>query len=239
MRSPGYLAAAAVRTVDWRFDRFARRREFALRERFDGHTMIHPGRYVDNLTWASRIRSIPGQIVECGVWRGGMIAGIASILGPDRTYVLADSFQGLPIVADVDGAHAKAWQADTTSPTFYDNATAAESEAREAMRMAGIADPAVLAGWFDDTLPAFAAKAEPIALLRLDADLFSSTMTCLEHLFPLVAPGDVVLIDDYGDWDGCTRAVHRYLADELRPEPICCTPRSGVFYLVKRDPAPA
>lgn len=71
-----------------------------------------------------------------------------------------------------------------------------------------------------------------IALLRLDGDWYDSTMTCLMHLFPLVTTGGLVIIDDYGVWEGCTRAVHRYLADNERPEGIRTT-SSGVAYIVK------
>ena len=83
-------------------------------------------------------------------------------------------------------------------------------------------------GWFDDTVPKYAAEQPTIAVLRLDADLYDSTMVCLTHLFPLVAQGGLVIIDDYGEysgWVGCTRAVHDYLSAEQRPEGIRTTPR--------------
>ena len=101
------------------------------------------------------------------------------------------------------------------------------------MKLAGVANPEIHQGWFQTTVPQFARDAAPIALLRLDGDWYESTMTCLEHLFPLVVSGGVVIVDDYGTWDGCSRAVHRYLADNDRPESILRTP-ANVAYLVKR-----
>ncbi len=56
---------------------------------------------------------------------------------------------------------------------------------------------------------------------------------CLRHLFPLVVHGGIVLIDDYGDWDGCTRAVHEYLTEAERPEAIDRSP-NRVPFIVKR-----
>jgi hypothetical protein len=50
-----------------------------------------------------------------------------------------------------------------------------------------------------------------IAVLRLDADWYESTITCLTHLYPHIAPGGIVIIDDYKEWDGCARAVHEFL----------------------------
>ena len=77
--------------------RRVRRAQFhQLYRRYREFTMIEPDAFVDNLALASRLRNISGCIVECGVWRGGMSAGIASVLGPARNYFLFDSFQGLP-----------------------------------------------------------------------------------------------------------------------------------------------
>ena len=162
-----------------------------------------------------------------------MIAGLAQLLGPGRHYVLFDSFEGLPLVGAEDGSAAAEWQANTSSESYFNNCSAEYAEASSAMALAGIDHPEIHKGWCDATVPEFAVEAAPIALLRLDGDWYDSTMTCLTHLFPLVASGGLVIIDDYGTWDGCNRAVHRYLADNGRPEAICRT-STKVAYLVKR-----
>lgn len=204
----------------------------AVQRQFAEFTMIPPRSFVDNLELARTIRQLDGDVIECGVWRGGMIAGIAAVLGADRRYVLFDSFEGLPPAQEIDGCSALAWQANKESPAYYENCSAEEAWARSAMARAGVTNPELQRGWFADTVPAFAATGSPIALLRLDGDWYDSTMVCLEHLFPLVADGGLVIIDDYGTWDGCTRAVHRYLADDLRTEAIRVT-AGGVTFLRK------
>jgi O-methyltransferase len=79
-----------------------------------------------------------------------------------------------------------------------------------------------------------AKQGRSIAVLRLDGDWYDSTMLCLEHLFPLVVPGGLMLIDDYYTWDGCARAVHDYLSREQAAERIEKT-SGGVAYIVRRS----
>jgi O-methyltransferase len=148
--------------------------------------------------------------VECGVWRGGMIAGIADIMGRERDYFLFDSFKGLPPAKAVDGPAALAWQSDTTSPSFFDNCSAPLGAAKSAMEMSSARRVSFLEGWFDDTVPSFK-SAGGIALLRLDADWYESTMLCLKYLMPQVNEGGLVIVDDYYTWDGCAKAVHDFL----------------------------
>ena len=167
--------------------------------------------YVENLMLAARVAHIPGCVVECGVWRGGMIAGVASILGPSRRYYLCDSFEGLPPVKPIDGAAAARWQQDTTSPHYHDNCRAGEEYAIQAMALAGIGSPTLVKGWFDQSLPSLRLE-QPIALLRLDGDWYDSTMACLQSLYDHVSPGGLIIIDDYYTWDGCSRAVHDFLS---------------------------
>lgn len=79
------------------------------------------------------------------------------------------------------------------------------------MLKSGQIDYKLVKGWFNETLPSFP-KSNETTLLRLDGDCYDSTMTCLEHLYPLVQKGGLVIIDDYFVWDGCSRAVHDYLS---------------------------
>ena len=173
-----------------------------------------------------------GLIVECGVWRGGMSAAMADTL-PARTHYLFDSFEGLPPVEPVDGPAAAAWQADVTSPRYYDNCRVECSFAEQAMQMSAAKAFHLVVGWFCDTLPTFVCP-EPIAVLRLDCDWYSSMKPCLETLMPHLAPGGLVLIDDYHLWDGCARAVHEYLSGTGSTLRIKTCP-AGVTYLQKGD----
>ena len=200
-----------------------------LHRRVADLTLLPAGQFVDNLVVARLARSVPGDLVECGTWRGGMSAALAWAL-PDRHSVLLDSFEGLPDAKAIDGPAAVHW---STVLRDHDNCTAEEQWAHDAMARVDQRDYELLTGWFDDTVPAYAQRQRPIAVLRLDGDWYDSTMVCLEHLFPLVAPDGIVIIDDYFDWDGCSRAVHDYLSRQQSPERLR-TSKAGEFaYVVK------
>jgi O-methyltransferase len=181
-----------------------------IHRKYGHYTMIPCLKYCGNLHLAKTVASVAGTIVECGTWRGGMIAGIADVLGCRRSYYLCDSFQGLPPAKEIDGDAARAWQANNSGSQYYDNCTASEEEARSAMAMSPARDYRILKGWFEQTLPKF--PPEPIALLRMDADWYDSTKCILENLADLVVPGGLILVDDYYSWEGCTVAVNEFAA---------------------------
>jgi O-methyltransferase len=199
-------------------------------QKYKDYTMIPEFSYLANLALAEPAYKLEGAVVECGTWRGGMIAGIADLLGKSHRYHLFDSFEGLPPAKEVDGASAIEWQKDIHSPGYHDNCTAEVEWAERAMGMSAAASVNIHKGWFEDTLGA-QPFAEPISLLLLDGDWYDSTMTCLENLFPKVVPGGLILIDDYHTWDGCSRAVHDYLSKHSKVERI--REHNGVCYLVK------
>lgn len=180
-------------------------------QKYAHFTMIGKAAFVKNLELVHHyVKGLPGDIVECGVWRGGMIAGMADYLKGERTYFLFDSFEGLPPVKEIDGANAKAWQQDTHGPLYYNNCTAPIEAAEEAMKMTGCSFE-IYKGWFENTISNFSSS-DKIALLRLDADWYDSTMICLKHLYPKLVYDGLIIIDDYYAWDGCSRAVHDYLS---------------------------
>jgi O-methyltransferase len=181
-----------------------------LFERYERFTMIPFEWYSDNLQICREFAQPEGCIVECGVWRGGMVAGIADVL-PGRRCYLFDSFEGLPPAKEVDGQAAIEWQSRTDEPTYFDNCRAERAFAEHAMHMSAAAEVQIVLGWFSDTVRDFV-PAEPIAVLRLDGDWYESTMDCLTAFYPHVMHGGIVIVDDYYTWDGCARAVHDYLA---------------------------
>jgi O-methyltransferase len=188
-------------------------------ERFRSFTMIPRDIYLDNLRLAESMQGVPGCVVECGVWRGGMSAGIATVLGPERHYFLFDSFEGLPPAKAIDGESALRWQGDTRSPIYYDNCAASPEYSQQAMSLSGARHFHLIKGWFNDTVPKFAPP-QPIALLRLDGDWYDSTMICLESFFDRVAPKGLIVLDDYYAWDGCSRALHDFLSRRTATERI-------------------
>lgn len=166
-------------------------------------------------------RQVPGDFVECGVWKGGCSIAMALtqqavMVKPDRVVHLFDSFEGLPPCdPDVDGAKAAAWQADKEGATYFKNCSAKEQDVRRNVHRYGVGKDCVFwPGWFDRTLSLFD---KPIAVLRLDCDWYSSVTDCLAVLMPKVSAGGVVIVDDYYAWDGCAKAVHDWLSRNDKP----------------------
>lgn len=180
---------------------------------FRNYTMIPPLTFIANLTLVDKYKHIQGAVVECGVWRGGMIAGMGKILSDNnRHYYVYDSFEGLPDAENIDGKKALLYQSEKNHPLYFDNCTAEMSYVQDAVAKAGIANQTTITkGWFSDTLPQFDKK-QPIAILRLDGDFYSSIMECLDKLYDSVVPGGIIILDDYFFWDGCVRAVYDFMS---------------------------
>ena len=160
---------------------------------------------------------VPGDIVECGVWRGGSMMAVALTLLQrgikDRDLWLYDTYEGMPPPEAVDVdlyGHA----ALDPSSGSYDAAgcTVGLATVQEAMRTTGYPEAKIhyVAGMVEDTLPSRAP--ERIAFLHLDTDWYKSTRHELEQLYPRVSPGGSVMLDDYQHWQGCRKATDEYLA---------------------------
>ena len=183
---------------------------------FKEDTMVPQGIYFENLILAKKVLDIPGVIVECGVWRGGMSAGIATVLGKDREYFLYDSYEGLPDAGVHDGQKAIEYQNTPEAEGYFNNCTAEISFAQKAMKKAGVDNANFIQGWFKDTVPHHDVN-KKIALLRLDGDWYDSIMDCLVNLYDHIVEGGIIILDDYYVWDGCTRAVHDFLSQRKLP----------------------
>jgi O-methyltransferase len=163
--------------------------------------------------------SIEGDVVECGVWRGGSMMAAARTLiaagDTSRDLFLFDTFEGMPppSQADVrhDGRPASELLANANPDTSWVWAVAQLDDVRERFASLPYPDPRVhfVKGKVEDTIPESAP--DRIAVLRLDTDWYESTAHELEHLYPRLVPGGVLLLDDYGYWEGARRAVDEYL----------------------------
>ena len=178
--------------------------------------VVQAVRYVDRF-------KIPGALVECGVWRGGSSMALAlSHSARSREVFLYDTFEGMsePTDLDVDlnGNPASQLLAAQLPNDHSVWAVAALDIVRNNMVSTGYPQDKVqyVQGKVEDTIPA--TLPDQIAVLRLDTDWYQSTKHELKHLVPLVAPGGVLIIDDYGHWQGARRAVDEWL--EASPRPI-------------------
>ena len=171
---------------------------------------------------------VPGDLVETGVWRGGttvLMRGVLAALGDqDRRVWVADSFEGLPVPDERYPADAHLDWSDVEVLKVDADAVRANFDRY------GLLDDRVrfLEGWFADTLPG--APIERLAVLRLDGDLYGSTMDALTALEPKVAPGGFVLVDDYGGWPSCREAVEDYRAAQGIDAPIHEVDWTGVWW---------
>ncbi|MGE3153974.1 MAG: TylF/MycF/NovP-related O-methyltransferase [Nitrospiraceae bacterium] len=87
-------------------------------------------------------------------------------------------------------------------------------------------------GWFQDTLRVVPESIESIALLRVDGDWYESTKICLARLVPLVSPGGIVVIDDYGKWPGCRKALDEFMRTLVRPLFLKHIDAAGRYFIV-------
>jgi O-methyltransferase len=169
---------------------------------------------------------ISGAMVECGVWKGGSMMAVAlTLLGlgrQDRELYLFDTFEGMPEPGELDVAHdgttaAGDFQKTRISDDSSDWCRASLDLVQRAVGSTGY-DPArihMIKGKVEDTIPG--AAPDRIALLRLDTDWYESTRHELEHLFARVPTGGVIIIDDYGHWQGARRATDEFLAKHKIP----------------------
>lgn len=202
-----------------------------IHSKYGSYTMIPKDIFVINLELCNSFLNVEGDIVECGVWRGGMIAALAEISSSEKCCHLFDSFSGLPIAREIDGEEAIKWQNDTSSDNYYNNCAAEEKFAVEAMEKSGHENYKIYKGWFEDTLSKY--EGNPISILRLDGDWYDSTKICLQKLFPLVSVGGLIVIDDYYVWDGCAKAVHDYLS-ETKSSSRVYQWKNNVAYIIKK-----
>jgi O-methyltransferase len=180
--------------------------------------------------------NIGGPIVECGVWRGGSMMAVARTLladdAPDRDLYLFDTFEGMSAPTesdrDIEGRSASDLLAD--SPKDSGGVWAYASLDDVTANLAATGYPVerlhLVQGPVEKTVPS-EAPAE-MALLRLDTDWYESTKHELEHLYPRLVSGGILIIDDYGHWEGARRAVDEYFDGELFLHRIDYTGRLAV-----------
>jgi len=241
LRRPGRLAKALARRV---LVPLLGRRDLLLVKRrpFDpglraegrdapcfGYTMIGLRRLANIRHCVEDVlaRSVPGDLAEAGVWRGGAAIFMRALLAvhgvTDRTVWVADSFRGLP-------APASPQDGDDFSQHAYLRADRRQVMAN--FQRFGLLDGQVrfLEGWFKDTLPT--APIERLAVLRLDGDLYSSTLETLRSLYDRVSPGGYVIVDDYHAYEYCRRAVTDFLRERGLAPALTTIDWAGVYWQV-------
>jgi O-methyltransferase len=174
-------------------------------------------------------RKVPGDLIETGVWRGGATIFMRGVLRAyretDRVVWAADSFQGLPKPDPASYAADRGvslWRASRLACSLDD--------VKENFRRYGLLDEQVrfLVGWFRDTLPT--APIERLALLRLDGDMYESTIVALHALYPKLSPGGYVIVDDYNALNECKKAVDDFRSEYGVSDVLERIDRQAVFW---------
>ena len=187
-------------------------------------TMTSPERVyglIEAVKYISK-NKIAGDIAECGVWKGGSMLAIAKTLefmnDTDRQLYLYDTFSGMSAPTEDDktsddkDAAALLKKEDVKTSEVW--AYSSLSEVKDTMSNTGYNQQSIhyIEGKVEDTIPRNIPSS--IALLRLDTDWYESTRHELQHLFPLLVTGGVLIIDDYGFWKGARKAVDEYIAEK-------------------------
>jgi hypothetical protein len=195
------------------------------------HTMIgwHRLNNIQHCVETALQEGVPGDLLEAGIWRGGAAVFMRAILqayqAADRCVWAVDSFEGVPppdparYPRDAGMFLHKLRQLAVGMPEVESN-----------FERYGLLDSQVrlLKGWFRSVLPGAAIPA--LAVLRLDGDLYESTMDALTNLYPKLSPGGFAIIDDYNAILACREAVTDYRAAHRIEEPITAVDWSGVYW---------
>lgn len=166
----------------------------------------------------------PGDIVECGVYRGGSAGVLAyqAIQSPlPRKVWLYDAFAGMPPASEKD---------DDYSRSIAGQFIGSEKQTRRILSRLRIPVERfeIVAGWFNDTVPR--ASVEQIALLHIDCDFYEPVLLTLKTFYPVVIPGGFLVFNDYGSFLGCRRAVEEYFGAE---RPLLMQIDQDAYYMVK------
>jgi O-methyltransferase len=197
-------------------------------EKVRDYTMTSPERIFSLIEAVRYIEknNIPGAIVECGVWKGGSMMAVAESLllmgDASRDLYLYDTFEGMPAPGEKD----KTWSGepadnllnrDTDKENNLVWAYSTIGTVREAMNRTQYPENRIhyVQGKVEDTIPDVLPG--EIAVLRLDTDWYESTRHELQHLYPLLQNGGVLILDDYGHWQGARKAVDEYFAQHMQP----------------------
>jgi O-methyltransferase len=194
------------------------------------HSMVGPRR-LENIQFCveSVLKDeVPGDLIETGVWRGGSCILMRAVLAAhgvkDRRVWVADSFEGLP------KPDAEKYPQDQGDPHHaYDYLAVSQTQVAENFRKYGLLDDQVkfLKGWFKDTLPT--APIEKLAVMRLDGDMYESTMDALNALYGKLSKGGYCIIDDYA-LHNCKQAVEDFRAKHRIESPLLEIDWSGRYW---------
>ena len=195
-------------------------------------TMVSPQRLIATIQACKYVVSneISGDFVECGVWRGGNSIAAKLVFesyGSNKNVILIDTFAGMtePTVWDETTRHSipakkRFLEAQKEDHNSWCYASLEEVKNNFARAAAGPEGVKYIAGDIVETLHTTEDLPLEISVLRLDTDWYESTKSAMEVLYPLLTSGGVLIIDDYGHWDGARKAVEEYFSTKPEKRPL-------------------
>jgi len=174
--------------------------------------------------------SIAGDVIECGVWRGGSVIFLKAYLEiyniANRSVWALDSFEGLP-PSDMDDDHGIDLSAET-----YPSLAISQDVVEQNFKRYGLLDERVkfVKGFFETLDKSDPQLPDAVSLLRLDGDLHSSTTACLNLFYDKLSRGGFVIVDDYGVLEGCRDALDEFFKDRGGVPPLTKIDHSGVYF---------
>ena len=189
-------------------------------------TMVGPERIANLARLAQRLEDeqIPGDVVECGVYKGGtavLLARSATHSALPRTVWLFEVFDGMPPATDVDGPEAASW---------VGNLVSSPQKVCRLLRRTGadLSRVRIVPGLFQHTFPSV--RIPQIALLNIDAGWYESVKLCLETFYNAVVPRGFISLDDYGAWPGCRLAVDQFFQSRHLSFPLIPADREAHWF---------
>ena len=183
-----------------------------------------------------RTRNLPGDIADCGVFRGGSTVGMGLYLrqqGIAKRIYGFDSFGGFPEEANADMHLGGADNEDRHAHGFDTTSVEAVQHKVDSFRLRNVE---LVPGFFNQTFPTLAAKNLAFSFAHLDVNLYESYKSCLEFFYPRLAKGGIVLFDEYNDppWPGCNKAVNEFLQGRAERLELCEMDNYQKWFFVKQ-----
>lgn len=232
--TPRFLIRAALRKMGLEVSRYRPRGSenipqavdqnfVSLYKKYQQYSMVKWSGLYTAYRAAEHIKAhkIKGAIVECGVWKGGCTAILAEVLrdaNPAPEFFLYDTYEGMSEPTKDDFSMSTNLSAERLYEQYDgDWSVGALDTVKSVMSKTGYNQDKIcyVKGKVEDTIPETAP--EKIALLRLDTDWYKSTKHELEHLYPRLVKGGILIVDDYGAWAGSKKAFDEYFADREMP----------------------
>lgn len=161
---------------------------------------------------------VQGSLIECGVAAGSQLAMMQQTqteLGEQREVIGFDSFEGIPYATEHDATQPAIGEIDRTKLGLLQTTGVSAHSLGSVIQNfntwgVSLENVTFVKGWFENTVKEKAKEIDSIALLRLDGDLYRSTLECMQHLYPKLSKGGVLIIDDY-ELSGCAKAIHKFI----------------------------